>query len=244
MHDTRLMADAMAHAPLLSALSPAWIDRLATASRLARLRGGIQLRRQGEIPTHVMLVITGRLAYSRSQPNGRRHIVRYHGAGEIGDIIPAVDGGGCVFDVVTHGDTSLALTPCAELRGAMQEEPAFLFEVARLLCQRSRLSYELVEQQASGTLQQRLGLSLLELVDRCGVHTPEGIEIAMKLPQEDLADLLSASRQRTNAELRRLVREGVISTRYGRITVRDRTRLAELSGGSADASPPCRILVA
>ena len=68
-----------------------------------------------------------------------------------------------------------------------------------------------------------------------GVGGPEGIDISLRLPQEDLAQLLGVSRQRINQELKSLERQGVLSARYGRIRISDLATLERASRSERQA---------
>lgn len=230
MKDEKLVTEALTHASLFTGLGESPLYTLAKCSQVLRCRANENLRSAGDPATHLMLVVTGVLEYSRTTPDGRRLTMRYHGPGEVGDLIPAVDGQGCVFDVRTHDATTLILLPVQEFRQVLRAEPRLLQNVSAALCDRSRFSYDLVEQLMTLSLRQRLATSLLELADVCGRRTEQGIEIQLKVSQEDLAAMLSASRQRVNAELRCLVRAGAIVTRYSRIKIVDREALAQAAG--------------
>lgn len=234
MKDEKLVMEALAHASLFAGLAESALRTLAQYSEVLRCRAHENLRRAGDPAAHLMLVVTGVLEYSRTTPDGRRLTMRYHGSGEVGDLIPAVDGQGCVFDVTTHDATTLILLPVHEFRQLLRVEPRLLQNVSAALCDRSRFSYNLVEQLMTLSLRQRLATSLLELADVCGRQTEQGIEIQLKVSQEDLAAMLSASRQRVNAELRCLVREGAIATQYSRIRIVDRKALAEAASVAPD----------
>lgn len=232
MHDDKLVAQALAHASLFSGLGESALHTLAQCSQVLRCRAHTSLRQAGNTAAHLMLVVTGVLEYSRTTRDGRRLTMRYHGPGEVGDLIPAVDGQGCVFDVRTHAPTTLVLLPVREFRQLLQSEPKLLYNVSVAMCDRSRYSYDLAEQLMTLSLRQRLASSLLELARVCGRLTDQGIEIQLKLSQEDLAAVLSASRQRVNAELRSLVRVGAIATRYSRIKIIDLEALSEAASST------------
>jgi CRP-like cAMP-binding protein len=77
-------------------------------------------------------------------------------------------------------------------------------------------------------LQARLAKQILLLARSYGVpHGPDGAEvrIGLALAQEDLAQLLGASRQRVNQELKGFEREGAVRVEPTRLVVLSREKL-------------------
>jgi len=60
------------------------------------------------------------------------------------------------------------------------------------------------------------------------------IRIGLQLAQEELAQLLGASRQRVNQELKGMEREGLIRIEAGGLVVRQREGLMRLSEADSD----------
>jgi CRP/FNR family transcriptional regulator, cyclic AMP receptor protein len=61
------------------------------------------------------------------------------------------------------------------------------------------------------------------------------VTVDLGLPQEELARAIGASRSQVAADLRRLRREGVVSTGRRRIVILDRDRLRALDAGRPEA---------
>ncbi len=81
-------------------------------------------------------------------------------------------------------------------------------------------------------LRARLAKQLTHLVRSYGVPSlSDGNEmrIGLQLAQEEVAQLLGASRQRVNQELKAMEREGVIRIEPGGLVVRDRQALVRIS---------------
>jgi CRP/FNR family transcriptional regulator, anaerobic regulatory protein len=74
------------------------------------------------------------------------------------------------------------------------------------------------------TLEERVALILLELIEDFGVPHKEGVRLAVSVRQKDMAELLGASRPRVNECLAALERKHLIF-REGRLSVVRRDRL-------------------
>jgi CRP-like cAMP-binding protein len=71
----------------------------------------------------------------------------------------------------------------------------------------------------------RVAKALLDLSDRFGVFTPDGIQVTHDLTQEELAQLVGASRETVNKALADFVARGWIQLAAKSVLVTDTDRL-------------------
>jgi CRP-like cAMP-binding protein len=95
----------------------------------------------------------------------------------------------------------------------------------RLNCRRLRIMFNLIEDLNTRPLSARLARNILVLARSYGVPQGEEIRIGLQLAQEDLAQLVGASRQRVNQELKELEREGALRVEPTRLVVLSREKL-------------------
>jgi len=76
-----------------------------------------------------------------------------------------------------------------------------------------------------GSVREALAVSLWYLARRFGHATPQGVRLTLKLSCQLLAETIGYSRQATNAALRKLRHEGIVSNHYGRVLIKDLTGL-------------------
>jgi CRP/FNR family transcriptional regulator len=121
-------------------------------------------------------------------------------------------------------------------------QPRFAMEVSRRIGEDQKLLVERLLAMAYGNVRRRLAGVLWELGERHGVkcsahgittkgtipRAEEGILIDLPLSQQDLADLVGASRQKVNQKLRRLADQGLIRIERCRITILDLEGLRRL----------------
>ena len=101
----------------------------------------------------------------------------------------------------------------------------------RLHARRIRQLYGLVEDLNTLPLRARLAKQLIHLVRSYGVASlsnAQEMRISLHLAQEELAQLLGASRQRVNQELKSMEREQTIRIEPGGLVVRDRDALMRI----------------
>jgi CRP-like cAMP-binding protein len=99
----------------------------------------------------------------------------------------------------------------------------------RLNCRRLRLMFNLIEDLNTRPLAARLARQILMLTKSYGVEQDDGWRIGLQLAQEDLAQLLGASRQRVNQELKGFEREGLLRIEPTRLLVLSREGLLRIA---------------
>ncbi len=93
--------------------------------------------------------------------------------------------------------------------------------------------YDMQAAESLLPLRARVARMLLMLADQHGRGKQSGIEIDLKLTQEEFADMLGVTRQSLNRELKALEKLAVLSISYSRITLRDLPALQEMARSAA-----------
>jgi CRP/FNR family transcriptional regulator len=126
-------------------------------------------------------------------------------------------------------DAVVGILPRAGLLEMLSSSPAFARGYLRLL---SRRLYE-VERDFSDLLHawphRRLASELLHLASDLGDETPKGTRVSLRLTQEDLSNLIGASRETVTLLIRKFEEMGLLH-REGRELYLNRERLAAYLG--------------
>jgi CRP-like cAMP-binding protein len=116
----------------------------------------------------------------------------------------------------------------ADFKKILSQHSEFYEALLRLQSRRIRQLYGLVEDLNTLPLRARLAKQLNHLARSYGVPSlsdAKAVRISLQLAQEELAQLLGASRQRVNQELKQMEREQVIRIEPGGLVVLDRDAL-------------------
>jgi len=127
----------------------------------------------------------------------------------------------------TWRDTTLNVAK-ADFKKILTQHVEFYDAMLRLHARRIRQLYGLVEDLNTLPLRARLAKQLNHLLRSYGVPSlsdAKAIRISLQLAQEELAQLLGASRQRVNQELKQMEREQIIRIEPGGLVVLDRDAL-------------------
>jgi CRP/FNR family transcriptional regulator, cyclic AMP receptor protein len=141
------------------------------------------------------------------------------------------DGDRRTHDVYAHGDTTMVCVARADFRKILAAHVELYEALMRLQARRIRQLFGLVEDLNTLPLRSRLAKQLLHLVRSYGVASlsnDKEMRIGLHLAQEELAQLLGASRQRVNQELKAMEREEIIRVEPGGLVVRNRDALMKI----------------
>ena len=115
--------------------------------------------------------------------------------------------------------------PQQALLNLLDETPRYWRDLALLMSHKLRLSFIGLEQLSLMPASARLAHRLLMMVE--GYGDTEHSKRVLQLPQEDLAAMLSLSRQTTNGLLKELQAQGIVRLGYGEIEILDAQRLRQ-----------------
>ncbi|MGH8448311.1 Crp/Fnr family transcriptional regulator [Pseudomonas sp.] len=194
-------------------------------ARQRQLEAGQYLFKRGDPPCGLYAVLNGSLRVSAVNAQGKEAILSLvespYWFGEI-----------CLFDGLPRTHDACAVGPCTLLQvpqqallGILDEHPRYWRDLALLMSQKLRLSFIGLEQLSLMPAPVRLAHRLLMIVE--GYGDIEHSRRVLQLPQEDLAAMLSLSRQTTNALLKDLQAQGIVRLGYGEIEILDAQRLRE-----------------
>lgn len=211
------------------AATPATCEALLAASRVRRHAAGECLSRRGDPMPELLVLLDGNLQVSMHGSDGRRSILWYLAAGQWIGLITALDGKGAVHDLHCHTESVLLHIPHKAFVHALQSDPTLTYSCLSLLCERSRVLYDRQAAESLLPLRARVARLLLMLADQHGRGNQSGIQIDLKLTQEEFADMLGVTRQSLNRELKNLEKLGLIRIAYSCITLHDVPQLHGLA---------------
>jgi len=122
-------------------------------------------------------------------------------------------------DAVTVNPTTLLALHRDDFEQFVREHPEVAFPIFRSLTAKLRRTTDRLEDLIFLDLPARVAKKLIQLARKHGVKTGQGIRIDLPLSQQELAEMVGATRPRVNEQLRRLAREGLIDVDRQTITV-------------------------
>src|SRR5690606_40281124 len=109
--------------------------------------------------------------------------------------------------------------PVSDFERIALANPDILMRMLRLLAQRMRESQEEITRMSLQNVAARLARRILDLCERHGRATEEGIEVDLSLTRQELGSWIGASRETATRLLQQFQREGVLRIEGSRIIV-------------------------
>jgi len=202
-------------------------DSLLSVARVRRLSPGQRLFKRGDPPCGLYAMLEGTVRVGAVSEQGKEALLSLveppHWFGEIG----LFDGQPRTHDAYGVGQCTLLHIPQNTLLALLDEYPQHWRQLALLMSQKLRMTFINLEQLSLLPAPTRLAHRLLMIAEGYGETTPP--RRVLQLPQEQLAAMLSLSRQTTNQILKELQGQGIIGLSYGEIEILDAVRLRELA---------------
>ena len=217
--------DVLRQAPLFSALD----DEAATALRASmsetRLRRGDVLFHEGDAGDKLYIVMDGKVKLGRTSSDGRENLLAILGPGQMFGELSLFDPGPRSATVTAVTDTTFASLSHEDLLRWLDGRPVvargLLAQIAGRLRKANDVNADLVFSDVPG----RVAKALLDLADRFGRTADDGVHVHHDLTQEELAQLVGASRETVNKALADFVHRGWIQLQGKSVVVLDEERL-------------------
>lgn len=214
-----------------SSLSPSLKHDILRCAYVKRHKDGDLIAARGEPPEDWIACAKGAVRVSSTSISGKQITLTYVEPGIWFGDVSIFDGDRRTHDAYAHGDTTILCVAKADFKKILALHVELYEALLRLHARRIRQLYGLVEDLNTLPLRARLAKQLLHLVRSYGVPSlseASEVRIGLQLAQEELAQLLGASRQRVNQELKSMERDGAIRIEQGGLVIRDRVALMQI----------------
>ncbi|HNW64930.1 MAG TPA: Crp/Fnr family transcriptional regulator [Piscinibacter sp.] len=217
--------------------SGSWFSKLSLPLRQAilarttirRLADGATLSARGTPAQEWVGVAKGAVRVSSVSLSGKQVTLTYVEPGTWFGDIALFDGLPRTHDASAHGETTLLIVRKADFKELLTQHVELYDALLRLNCRRLRLMFDTIEDLNTRPLAARLAKQVLLLARAYGIEQGEETRIGLQLAQEDLAQLLGASRQRVNQELKGFEREGAVRIEPTRLVVLSKDKLLAIA---------------
>jgi CRP/FNR family transcriptional regulator len=176
---------------------------------------------EGEAPDWLHIVTAGHVKLIKHSDDGREIILHVAMPGDL-------MGGVSAFGRRPHPFTAQAMVPVTTLRVAgrdfarvMNDHPTVASRAMDELIERLVEAHETMKSLATERVERRIARQLVKLAGRSGRATSVGIEIAVPLARQDVADIAGTTVETAIRVLSRWRRHGLVTTVDGRLVVTD-----------------------
>ena len=194
--------------------------QLLAMAHVRRLPAGGYLLRQGDASDGLFCVVAGCLRITTLSANGHQAILALAEPPQWFGEIALFDGAPVSHDAWATVATTLLHVPRAPLLALLAAQPAHWHAIGLLLTHKLRAAFGAIEEAALLNPRQRLARRLVALADGWG-QSPSRTRREIRVPQEQLGQMLGLTRQTVNQLLRQLAAAGAVRLTRGAIEILD-----------------------
>lgn len=188
-------------APLFTALDDEAADALLDSMSNLSLGRTEVLFREGDPGRSLYVIVDGKIKLGRTSSDGRENLLAVLGPGEMFGELSLFDPGPRNATATAVAETALVELSSEQLNAWLIGRPAVAQQLLSALARRLRRTNEALADLIFSDVPGRVAKALLDLAERFGQRIDEGILVAHELTQEELAQLVGASRETVNKAL-------------------------------------------
>ncbi|MCX6447669.1 MAG: Crp/Fnr family transcriptional regulator [Actinobacteria bacterium] len=216
-------------APLFTALDEAAAVSLRASMDSVKIAKGSILFKEGDEGEHLYVIIDGKLKLGTSSGDGRENLLSILGPGEMFGELSLFDPGPRTSTATAVTDAKLLSLSHEKVIPWLKQNPEVSLQLLTRLSQRLRRTNEAVGDLVFSDVPGRVAKALIDLGDRFGKTTPEGLLVNHDLTQEELAQLVGASRETVNKALADFAGRGWLKLDGRSVLIVDVDRLSKRS---------------
>lgn len=219
------MEQVINRAPLFAALDPEGAAALRASMQEFRFLKGDIVFNEGDDGDRLYVVSDGKVKLVHASPDGRETLQAVMGPGDMFGELSLFDPGPRTATVAAITDTVLLGLHQSALRPWLTGRPEVAEALLRALAQRLRRTNENLSDLVFSDVPGRVAKALLDLGEKFGESRPDGLFVEHDLTQEELAQLVGASRETVNKALADFVSRSWIRLESRSVTITDIDRL-------------------
>jgi CRP/FNR family transcriptional regulator, cyclic AMP receptor protein len=213
------------------------LDRIEARSRMVEPRDGTRIFAHGDAADAVYAIVAGEghVRIGTIDRSSKGLMIAISGAGAIFGEVAVIDGSTRTADAVAEGRVRLLRINSTVFMEALATNATLGANLCRIFAVQLRRTSELLLDATFESLEVRLARQVLYLARREGRRTEQGLQLAGRFRQSDLADLLGATTRSIITILNAWRTSGLViyDAARAQLTICRETGLQELAGSVA-----------
>jgi CRP/FNR family cyclic AMP-dependent transcriptional regulator len=219
---------------LFSQLSASDIAELESQSRMRKLKRGEPVYLPHEQADGVILVAQGRVKICHATPDGKQSILGFIDAGEIFGELSLLGSERRDEYVEATEKTTLVLLPKQALQQIIRKYSDIVLGVTKLIGMRRQRVEKRLRNLLFRSNRERVIHLLLELCEKYGERSEEGISLNIRLSHQEMACIIGSTRETVTVVLGQLQKERLLKISRRRVVITNLDRLA----AAVNETPP------
>ena len=216
----------LANTPLFAALDDDAAAALRSCMNETKVARGRTLFNEGDPGDKLYVVTAGKTKLGRTAADGRENLLAVLGPGEMFGELSLFDPGPRTATATAVTDTTVLGLGHGDLQPWLTGRPEVASHLLGALAQRLRRTNEAMADLVFSDVPGRVAKALLDLARRFGVQAEDGLHVTHDLTQEELAQLVGASRETVNKALADFASRGFLRLEARAVVILDIERLS------------------
>jgi CRP-like cAMP-binding protein len=192
---------------------------------LVKLRKGQSLFKEGDDGDNLYVVSNGKVKLGTKSPDGRENLLMILGPGDMFGELSLFDSGPRTATATAVTDSKLLTLGQEKVIPWVKEYPEVSLQLLARLASRLRRTNEVVGDLVFSDVPGRVAKALIDLGVKFGEKRSEGFVVNHDLTQEELAQLVGASRETVNKALADFAQRGWLRLEARSVMILDYERL-------------------
>ncbi len=178
--------------------------------------------RQADPGGEMFIIVSGHLKVVTSDPEGRDSALNIMGPGQVFGEVTLMDGGPRSATIIALGDVELLSIRREPFIQFLETSPGSAIQLLQVLSTRLRNLTERADDIAFLRVGGRLARAVVKLAEKYGEkRIDHSVRIPFKLSQQELGDLVGATRESANKQVRGWEQERIVSQQSGHLVIHD-----------------------
>jgi CRP-like cAMP-binding protein len=188
---------------------------------------GNTLFKEGDAGDRLFVVVDGKLKLGTSSGDGRENLLSILGPGDMFGELSLFDPGPRTATATAVTDSKLLSLANDQVIGWVTAHPEVSLHLLGRLAQRLRRTNEVLADLVFADVPGRVAKAIIDLGEKFGVKKDDGLHVNHDLTQEELAQLVGASRETVNKALADFSARGWVRLEPRAVVVLDYERLSK-----------------
>ncbi|MEH0148037.1 CRP-like cAMP-activated global transcriptional regulator GlxR [Corynebacterium sp. Q4381] len=218
--------ETLARAGIFQGVDPDAVAELIEDMETVTFARGTTIFDEGEPGDRLYIIVEGKVKLARHAPDGRENLLSVMGPSDMFGELSIFDPGPRTSSAVCVTEVTAATMDSVMLKKWIDEHPEISQQLLRVLARRLRRTNASLADLIFTDVPGRVAKTLLQLANRFGTQEGGALRVNHDLTQEEIAQLVGASRETVNKALATFAHRGWIRLEGKSVLIVDTEHLA------------------
>jgi len=218
--------EVLARAGIFQGVEPTAAAALAKDLQPVEFPRGHVVFNEGEPGDRLYIILSGKVKVGRRSPDGRENLQMIMGPSDMFGELSVFDPGPRISSATTVTEVRAVSMDRDALRSWIADRPQIAEQLLRVLARRLRRTNNNLADLIFTDVPGRVAKQLLQLAQRFGTQEAGAVRVTHDLTQEEIAQLVGASRETVNKALADFAQRGWLRLEGKSVLIADSERLA------------------